>query len=90
MTPATRARLVRAISRYEADPINTDDRPESWAALTELIDACKAAVRESDPRREAIRAAITNAYYEARNEGITMEGAADSATDAVLAALDDR
>jgi hypothetical protein len=38
--------------------------------------------------REAIRAAISNAYYEARNEGRTMEQAADDATDRVLALVD--
>ena len=36
-------------------------------------------------RREAIRAAISDAYYESRNEGQTMEAAADRATDAVMA-----
>lgn len=35
----------------------------------------------------AIRAAISNAYYEARNEGRTMEQAADDATAAVLALI---
>lgn len=37
------------------------------------------------PDREKIRAAITNAYYEARNSGGTMETAADAAADAVMA-----
>jgi hypothetical protein len=34
--------------------------------------------------RTQVRAAITNAYYEARNKGETMEAAADDATSAVL------
>jgi hypothetical protein len=34
--------------------------------------------------RETIRTAISNAYYDARNNGHTMEQAADDATDAVL------
>jgi len=33
---------------------------------------------------EAVRKAITDAYYEARNNGRTMEDAADDATTAVL------
>ena len=39
----------------------------------------------SETRTEAIRAAISNAYYEARDSGQTMEIAADIATSAVLA-----
>lgn len=35
--------------------------------------------------REDVRKAISDAYYEARNNGHTMEQAADTATDAVLA-----
>lgn len=34
--------------------------------------------------RSELRAAISDAYYEARNEGRTMESAADVAVDAVL------
>jgi hypothetical protein len=37
--------------------------------------------------RNAVRAAISNAYYEARNAGRTMEAAADEATEAVLAII---
>lgn len=35
-----------------------------------------------------IRAAISNAYYDARNEGQTMEAAADNATAAVVALIE--
>lgn len=35
--------------------------------------------------REAIRAVISDAFYDARNAGRTMEHAADSAADAVMA-----
>lgn len=37
--------------------------------------------------RAAVRVAITNAYYDARDAGETMEVAADNAADAVIAAL---
>jgi Asp/Glu/hydantoin racemase len=37
--------------------------------------------------REDVRAAISNAYYEARNNGRTMEQAADDATAGVLAVI---
>ena len=40
----------------------------------------------TEPRNQ-IRAAISNAYYEARNDGLTMETAADNATEAVLEVL---
>lgn len=40
--------------------------------------------------RNAVRAAISNAYYEARNAGRTMEQAADEATEAVLAITEAR
>lgn len=40
------------------------------------------------PLTALIRKAITDAYYDARNEGETMEVAADNATRAVLATLD--
>lgn len=41
--------------------------------------------RESSPElRQQVRAAISNAYYEARNDRQTMEYAADQATIAVL------
>lgn len=39
---------------------------------------------ESANRRADVRAAISNAYYEARNHGQTMEQAADHAADAVM------
>jgi hypothetical protein len=39
----------------------------------------------TSPDRAQIRKAITDAYYDARNAGGTMETAADAATDAVLA-----
>ena len=42
---------------------------------------------ERDTLRAVLRVAITNAYYDARNAGETMETAADRATDGVLAAL---
>lgn len=35
--------------------------------------------------KQEIRAAISNAYYDARNTGRTMEAAADAAVEAVLA-----
>lgn len=38
----------------------------------------------SDDLRKDIRTAITNAYYDARNDGRTMESAADIAADAVM------
>jgi hypothetical protein len=38
--------------------------------------------------RDAIRAAISNAYYEARNNWQTMETAADNATEGVVDVLD--
>lgn len=42
-------------------------------------------MREVSPElRSQVRAAISNAYYEARNEGRTMESAADDATEKVL------
>lgn len=37
---------------------------------------------------DEIRRAITNAYYDARNTGGTMETAADRATDAVVALIE--
>jgi len=37
-----------------------------------------------------IRAAISDAYYDCRNEGLTMETAADRATDAVVEILNER
>jgi hypothetical protein len=40
-----------------------------------------------DGRPAAIRAAISNAYYEARNDGATMEDAADRATASVESLL---
>ncbi len=40
-----------------------------------------------EPAGVFVREAITNAYYDARNAGRTMEDAADDARDAVLAAL---
>ena len=42
----------------------------------------------SDLRQE-VRRVITNAYYDARNEGETMETAADRAADSVMAVLPD-
>lgn len=41
----------------------------------------------SDGLRGQIRAAISNAYYEARNHGQTMEVAADNATAKVVALI---
>lgn len=38
-------------------------------------------------RREQIRKAISDAYYDARNAGRTMEAAADDATDRVIELL---
>lgn len=44
--------------------------------------------REVSPETKAqIRAAISNAYYEARNQGRTMESAANAAVEAVLATM---
>lgn len=42
---------------------------------------------ESTALRSAIRAAISNSYYDARNAGRTMEQAADDAADRVMACL---
>lgn len=71
--------------------------------LTERRDRCQVYVlpdftlgRETAPHRSAVpkgpdpadvREAITNAYYDARNDGLTMEAAADAATAAVMALL---
>lgn len=38
--------------------------------------------------REDVRAAVSNAYYGARNAGRTMEGAADDATKAIMPLID--
>lgn len=43
-----------------------------------------------DEFREKVRAAISNAYYDARNERRTMEQAADVATAAVLRLMGER
>ena len=40
-----------------------------------------------DIHRSEIRRVITNAYYDCRNEGETMETAADRAADAVIEVL---
>lgn len=43
--------------------------------------------QHQDTLRSDIRAAISNAYYDARNAGRTMEHAADDAADRVMACL---
>jgi len=40
--------------------------------------------------RDRIRAAISDSYYDARNDGLTMEHAADQATAKVLVIFNDR
>ena len=42
---------------------------------------------KDNPTREQVRAAISNAYYDTRNDGGTMETAADRAAGAVMALL---
>lgn len=39
--------------------------------------------------RDRIRAAISDSYYDARNDGLTMEHAADQATAKVMVVLED-
>ena len=59
----------------------------------EVIDAIEAAAVAEERARlrtAPIRAAISNAYYEARNRGESMEIAADMASAAVLALLDEQ
>jgi hypothetical protein len=51
----------------------------------EAVEAAAVATERARLRAAPIRAAISNAYYEARNRGETMEVAADMASAAVLA-----
>jgi len=46
-------------------------------------------LEQATPLRKEVRRVITNAYYDCRNEGETMETAADRAADSVMAVLPD-
>lgn len=56
-------------------------------AMEDIIAAWDAAPADAAGPHGAVRVAITNAYYDARNAGETMETAADNARDGVLRAL---
>jgi hypothetical protein len=70
------------VGRHEAEGYNTDhlDRDLIDAAILEGFLGALAVTLD----RDAIRKAITDAYYDTRNASGTMETAADRAADAVL------
>lgn len=41
--------LREARDRYEASPVNLNDRPESWAALDDLLDAVDDLLADAKP-----------------------------------------
>ena len=43
------AAIIAAADAYEADPVNLDDRPESWRLLQELLDAIDEAREKEKP-----------------------------------------
>ena len=50
--------LRAALDAYEADPVNVNDRPESWAKLDALLEAVRAALAASatdEPRPKQAR-----------------------------------
>ena len=42
--------LAKALAAYEADPVNVNDRPESWRKLDNLLAAAHAALTPADGR----------------------------------------
>lgn len=76
------SRLYRAVEALTDDMGAYDrDRDRAEAARDERV--------RLRALRPEMRAAISNAYYDTRHEGQTMEVAADRAVDAVLALLDE-
>lgn len=63
------------------------DDMEYDAVHIDIVAAWDAAPADPAGPHGVVRVAITNAYYDARNAGETMETAADRARDAVLQAL---
>jgi len=84
MTPTTpETALAAALAEYRANPLDLNDRPESWAALADLLTAADEASADLDRLRAVERAARESLRLWGQ------EGMA-AAADALEAALTDR